>query len=208
MKTLFKNGEIYDGSGSKPFVGDVLIEDERIVKVGESLADTADKVVDLSGYQICPGFIDAHSHNDFFYDYEDAEQYSRPFIEQGITTQITGNCSFSPFGMNSDTPYKDKLGGGLFQALNPGSFAEFKKRAKGNLYVNMAPLVGNGSVRAGMTGYDPTPYTPEQIEEEMKHVKEAMDEGALGGSFGFMYEPNRYSKPEELYAFASTVASY
>lgn len=208
MKTLFKNGIIYDGSGNKPFKGDVLIENDRILEVAENIKTQADEVVDVTGLSVCPGLIDAHSHNDFFYDSEQAEKYFRPFIEQGITTQITGNCSFSPFGMNSDTPYKDKLGGGLFQALNPGSFADFKKRAKGNLYVNMAPLVGNGSVRAGMTGYDPTPYTPEQIEEEMKHVKEAMDEGALGGSFGFMYEPNRYSKPEELYAFASTVASY
>ena len=208
MTTLFRNGTVYDGTGSKPFRGDVLIGDDRILEVGEKIETAADRTVELDGLAICPGLIDAHSHNDFFYDREDAEKFYRPFIEQGITTQITGNCSFSPFGMDPDTPHKDKLGGGLFQALHPGSFADFKKRAKGNLFVNMAPLVGNGSVRAGMTGYDPAPYTPEQIEQEMTHVREAMEGGALGGSFGFMYEPNRYSQKEELYAFAKTVASY
>ena len=208
MKTLFKNGMIIDGSGSAPYKGDVLIEDDRILEVGTNIDTEADNVLDISGYQICPGFIDAHSHNDFFYDRDDAEKFYKPFIEQGITTQITGNCSFSPFGVDEDTPYKDKIGGGLFQAVKPGSFSEFKKRAKGNLYVNMAPLVGNGSVRAGMTGYDPTPYTKEQIEEEMTHVREAMEEGALGGSFGFMYEPNRYSKRDELVAFAKEIAKY
>ena len=29
MKTLFKNGKVYDGTGAEPFVGDVLIEDDR-----------------------------------------------------------------------------------------------------------------------------------------------------------------------------------
>lgn len=208
MKTLFKNGMIFDGSGNKPFKGDVLIEDERILMVKEKIEEAADEIVDCEGLSICPGLIDAHSHNDFFYDREDAEKFYRPFIEQGITTQITGNCSFSPFGMKEDTPYKDKLGGGLFQALHPGSFRQFKERARGHLYVNMAPLIGNGSVRAGMSGYDPAPFSKEQIDEEMSYVKEAMEGGALGGSFGFMYEPNRYSQKEELYAFAETIASY
>ena len=208
MKILFKGGTIYDGTGRKPFVGDVLIEDDRIVKVAEKIRNKADKTVDISGYQILPGIIDAHSHNDFFYDREDAEKFYRPFIEQGITTQITGNCSFSPFGMDKDTPYRDKIGGGLFDCLHPGSFADFKKRAEGNLYVNMVPLIGQGSVRAGMTGYDPAPYTPEQIEKEMEYVREAMEGGAFGGSFGFMYEPDRYAKEDEIVAFAKEIAKY
>ncbi len=123
MKTLFKNGCIYDGTGAKPTVGDVLIEDDRILQVGGTIEAEADKVVDLTGLQICPGLIDAHSHNDFFYDREDAEKFYKPFIQQGITTQITGNCSFSPFGADPDTPYRDKMGGGLFDTLHPGSFS-------------------------------------------------------------------------------------
>ena len=208
MRTLFKNGEIYDGTGGKPYVGDVLIEDDVIVKVGEKLTEAADRVVDLSGYQICPGFIDAHSHNDFFYDREDAEKYFRPFIEQGITTQITGNCSFSPFGADEDTPYRDKLGGGLFDVLHPGSFAAFKARAEGRLFVNMVPLIGQGSVRAGIAGYDPAPFTQEQIRKELDYVREAMEGGAFGGSFGFMYEPDRYAKEDEITAFAKEIAKY
>ena len=208
MKTLFKNGTIYDGTGAAPTVGDVLIEDDRILQVGGEIAEEADKVVDLSGYQICPGLIDAHSHNDFFYDREDAEKYYRPFLEQGITTQITGNCSFSPFGMEPDTPYRDKIGGGLFDTLHPGSFADFKARAKGRLYVNLVPLIGQGSVRAGMAGYDPKPFTPEQIERELGYVREAMEGGAFGGSFGFMYEPDRYAKEDEILAFAKEIAKY
>lgn len=208
MKTLFKGGLIYDGTGARPYTGDVLIEDNRIIEVGKDIEQKADKTVDISGCQICPGLIDAHSHNDFFYDRDDAEKFYKPFIEQGITTQITGNCSFSPFGIDPDTPYRDKIGGGLFDAKAPCSFADFKKRAAGNLFVNIVPLIGQGSVRAGMTGFDPAPYTPEQIEEELRHVREAMEGGAFGGSFGFMYEPDRYAREDEIIAFAKEVAKY
>ncbi len=208
MKTLFRNGSIYDGTGSAPVAGDVLIEDDRILKVGGSIPDEADRVIELGGLAICPGLIDAHSHNDFFYDREDSEKFYRPFVEQGITTQITGNCSFSPFGMEPDTPHREKIGGGLFDAQHPGSFADFKARAEGNLFVNLVPLIGQGSVRAGMTGYDPAPYTPEQIERELTYVREAMEGGAFGGSFGFMYEPDRYAKEDEIIAFAREIAKY
>ena len=208
VRTLFRNGEIYDGAGGAPFRGDVLIEDDVIIGVGGELPCEADRVVDISGLQICPGFIDAHSHNDFFCDREDPEKYFKPFIEQGITTQITGNCSFSAFGTAADTPHRDKLGGGLFEVLRPGGFAQFKERADGGLLLNIAPLIGQGSVRAGIAGYDPAPFTREQIEQELTYVREAMEGGAFGGSFGFMYEPDRYAKEEEITAFAKEIAKY
>ena len=208
MKTLLKNGTIYDGSGAAPYVGDVLFEGDTILEVGKNISAEAATVIDAQGLAVCPGLIDAHSHNDFFYDREDAEKYYRPFIEQGITTQVTGNCSFSPFGVDPGTPYRDKIGGGLFDALAPCSFAEFKKRAAGRLYVNLVPLIGQGSVRAGIAGYDPAPLTPAQIEQELSHVREAMEGGAFGGSFGFMYEPDRYARQDEILAFAKEIAKY
>ena len=208
MKTLFKNGRIIDGSGEAPYTGSVLIEDDRILAVGAGLEPEADRIVDAGGCYLCPGFIDAHSHNDFFYDRDDAEKFYKPFLEQGITTQITGNCGFSPFGADPDTPYRENIGGGIFDALHPGSFADFKRRARGRLYVNLVPLIGQGSIRAGMAGMDPTPFTAEQIEEELAHVREAMEGGAFGGSFGFMYEPDRYAKEDEILAFAREIAKY
>ena len=97
MKTLLKNGTIVDGSGGKPYVSDVLIENDKITKIAKDI-DAADaEVIDCTGLTVAPGFIDAHSHNDFFYDYDDAERFYEPFIRQGITTQITGNCGFWQF---------------------------------------------------------------------------------------------------------------
>ena len=207
MKTLFKNGIIIDGTGEGQKLGDVLIEDDKILQVGGTIEEEVDEVLDITGCIIAPGLIDAHSHNDFFYDRPDAERYYKPFIEQGITTQITGNCSFSAFGVDPESPHRDKTGV-LFPAPDPGSFADFKARAKGKLFVNMAPLIGQGTIRTGISGYSAEPLTPEQIEEELTYVREAMEGGAFGGSFGFMYEPDRYAKKDEIMAFAKEVAKY
>lgn len=209
MKILLKGGNIIDGSGADAFKGDILIDGERIAKIGVDLAaDDCDKVVDCSDLTVSPGFIDAHSHNDFFYDYDNAQEFYRPFIKQGITTQITGNCGFSPFGVAEDSKYKDLVGGGLFRATKPGKFSEFLERSKGRLYVNMVPLIGHGTTRISISGYDPTPLTKEQIAEEINLADEAMKGGAFGGSFGFMYEPGIYSKKDELVAFAKKIAEY
>lgn len=207
MKILFKNGTVFDGSGSAPFVGDVLIEDDKILQVG-TCTEKADETIDASGLYVCPGFIDAHSHNDFFCDRENSEKFFRPFIEQGITTQITGNCSFSPFGTSENNPYREKLGGGLFEANYTGSLKGFCKALEGKLHVNIVPLVGHGSVRAGIKGYDASPLTDEQLKEEISYVHRAMEDGAFGGSMGFMYEPNMYATKEEVYAFAKEIAKY
>ena len=53
MKTLLKNGTLYDGSGAAPYVGDVLFEDDRILEVGKDLTAQADKVIDVQGCQVC-----------------------------------------------------------------------------------------------------------------------------------------------------------
>lgn len=208
MKILLKNGWVYDGKGTVPGIMDVLLEDDRIAEVGKIDEEKADEVLDMTGLCVAPGLIDAHSHNDFFYDYEDAEVYYKPFLEQGITTQITGNCGFSPFGISPDSPHADKVGAGLFEAKNPGTFAEFVKRAQGNLYVNLVPLIGHGTARIGVSGLDSKPLDDAGIKTVTDAVEEAMENGAFGGSFGFMYEPGMYSKEKELVAFASAVAKH
>ena len=208
MKILFKNGFVIDGSGEKGFHGDVLVEGERIVDVAESIDCKADEVIDCSGLIVSPGWIDAHSHNDFFVDRADSERFFEPFLRQGITTQVTGNCGFSPFGLDENSPYADKVGEGLFHARKPGSFRDFVRNAEGELYVNIVPLIGHGTVRIGVSGYEARSLTEKELEKALSYVDEAMEGGAFGGSLGLMYEPGIYSGKEELIAFAKRIAKY
>ena len=208
MSILLKNGLLYDGSQNPPQKADILLEGERIAAVGERLSADADRVIDCEGLCVTPGWIDAHSHNDFFMDRDDAQKYFRPFIEQGITTQITGNCGFSAFGVEGDSPYRDHVGAGLFKAPKAAGYADFCERAEGCLFVNLAPLIGHGTARISVADLSPRTLTEEELRRELALVEEAMRDGAFGGSFGFMYEPGMYAPRAELVAFAKKIAEY
>ena len=58
MRQLLKNAKIYDGTGSEPYVSDILVEDDRIAKIAANIEDQADKVIDLTGKSIASGFAD------------------------------------------------------------------------------------------------------------------------------------------------------
>jgi imidazolonepropionase-like amidohydrolase len=67
-KTLFINATIFDGTGSKPFVGNLLVEGNRISSVakGQLKAGTsADVTIDASGKFLMPGMTEGHAHLSF-----------------------------------------------------------------------------------------------------------------------------------------------
>lgn len=111
MRTLLKNAKIYDGSGDEPFMGNILIEGERIsVVASEPSSEDADEIMDLGGLSLAPGFIDAHSHNDWFAIVDGPMRYFEPFIRQGITTFVTGNCGLSVVGFCGDVSNSKYVG--------------------------------------------------------------------------------------------------
>ncbi len=116
MTYLLKNGKIYDGTGADAFLGDILVRGGRIEKIGEGLICDGAQVIDLQGLSVSSGFMDAHSHNDWFAIRKDPRPFFEPFIRQGITSFITGNCGLSATGFTPDTPYLDKIGGAGFSA--------------------------------------------------------------------------------------------
>ena len=62
MKTLLKNGTILNVFTDALEKSNVLIEDTKIIGVGDYGDDEADKVIDVTGKVLCPGFVDGHIH--------------------------------------------------------------------------------------------------------------------------------------------------
>ncbi len=98
MRQLLKNAKLYDGTGAEPYQADILLEDDRIAKIAGNIDLPADQVYDLAEKSVSSGFIDAHSHNDWFAIKKDPLPYFSPFLRQGITTFITGNCGIILLG--------------------------------------------------------------------------------------------------------------
>src|ERR1041385_8348173 len=89
---LITNGLILDGSGGAPVVGDVGVVGDRIEAVG-ALHGPALRTLDASGRAVAPGFIDMHSHTDTLLLLNPTAESK---VAQGVTTEVCGNCGFSP----------------------------------------------------------------------------------------------------------------
>jgi len=211
--TLLKNGLIYNGKNEPPFKGSVMIDHDRIVQVfEESIEYAIEDVIDCEGKIIAPGFIDAHSHNDFYTTVPDPVPYFLPFVEQGITSMVTGNCGFSPAGYQKDTAYRSLIGGGLFHAVpldaDYSSFKNWIETSNRTTPVNIFPLVGHGTARIGVNGQKGGSLSTEQFNAMMESIENALKEGAYGVSLGLMYEPSMYAPKEELLEIAKLVKRY
>ncbi|MDR1643910.1 MAG: amidohydrolase family protein [Clostridiales bacterium] len=215
MKTFLKNAKIYDGTGTEAFDGGVLIDGERISAVFKSAEvkgkePEAGKVIDLKGLSLAPGFIDAHSHNDWFAVKKDPIPYFEPFIRQGITSFVAGNCGLSIIGAAHGSPHMDKVGAGLF--FNDESVGEISSAKElfdavdANSPANIAACVGHCSARTGISGYENRPLSEKELQSMIDTMDQAMSEGACGGSLGLMYEPGIYAPKEELRAVAELCA--
>ncbi len=213
MRILLKNARIYDGTGADAFSGDILVEDERIAAVGNGLREDADKVIDLTGLSVSSGFFDAHSHNDWFAIKKEPLKYLEPFIRQGITSFITGNCGLSAVGFDPDSPYVDKVGGGLFgyrgdtTGIYP-SVKDFFEAIDRKNPCNMAVIVGHCTARTSVAGWEHRELSAREREQMLSLMEKGLQEGACGLSLGMMYEPGQFASVAETRDVALLAEKY
>ena len=213
MTTILKNCLIADGTGAPMIPGDILFEDDRIIHVGPNLSAPEEaKVIDCTGKIAAPGFIDAHSHNDWFALRPNSEPYIRPFIEQGITTFIAGNCGSSASGYENDSPYKEKIPKKLFESgetfADINAFEDFFNAVDERSLVNIACLAGHGTARISVNGMGAEKLDKAQMNRMLTTLEKALQQGAAGISLGLMYEPGIFSEQEELLEVAKLVKKY
>jgi N-acyl-D-aspartate/D-glutamate deacylase len=70
------------------------------------------------------------------------------------------------------------------------------------LPLNLGFLAGAGAVKTAVKGFSRTPFTPEEGAAAVGYIEQAMEAGALGLSFGLMYQPECFSSREELVRLA------
>jgi N-acyl-D-amino-acid deacylase len=74
--------------------------------------------------------------------------------------------------------------------------------------VNVAPLVGHGTLRSHVIGYDDCTPTEDELKAMSILAGEAMNEGAWGLSSGLIYAPGCYAETEELIHLARIIAEW
>ncbi|MBB2947129.1 imidazolonepropionase-like amidohydrolase [Actinoplanes lutulentus] len=67
-RTVFTNGLVFDGSGSAPAPGEVIVDGDRVVEVRAGWSfkkEETDQIVDATGCTVMPGLIESHAHLTF-----------------------------------------------------------------------------------------------------------------------------------------------
>jgi N-acyl-D-amino-acid deacylase len=197
--TVFREIEVYDGTGVAPVTADLAIEGDRIAAIG-SVAGSARETVNGKGLALAPGFIDVHTHDDFA-----AVKYPDMAFKLtgGVTTVIVGNCGFgvAPFAAASV----------MAKTLHPeialpgwdgyrGYAACLERSPTGT---NVGILIGHGTVRLGAMGTENRAPNAKEMAAMKASFAEGLEAGALGFSTGLVYDPGRFAKTEELIELAT-----
>jgi N-acyl-D-amino-acid deacylase len=204
---LIKNGTVIDGSGSQRFSADVAVAGDRIVAIAPELPHNADRVLDATGLIVAPGFIDIHSHSDFFYEQCPSAESK---IRQGVTTEVVGMCSFSPApAVPASRHQLETSASSLGATLNIrwSSFNEYLNALdRIRPSVNIVHFVGHGAIRYAGMGAENRAPTSAELQNMKALLREALDAGAFGLSSGLVYAPSAFADTEELIALCQAMA--
>lgn len=204
---IIRGGLILDGSGQPAFKADVCIEGNRISEINTIGHADALNVVNASGLAVAPGFIDLHTHSDFVLLVNPRAESK---IRQGVTTEVIGNCG------NSAAPL---LGPAREQAIkqqkhrydvevNWKSFDDYLCKLEKGVSLNVAALMGHGTVRQCVMDMEERLPTAGELDEMRGLVAKAMEEGAFGLSSGLVYPPGRYADTTELVELCRVVSKF
>ena len=198
---LIRGGTIYDGTGHAPYVGDVVIDGDRIVSVGAQGPIEARQIIDARGKAVTPGFINMLSQAQ---ESLLADGRAQSDLRQGVTLEIMGEGdSMAPLtdamarrneGREGDIKYPIS-----WRTL--GQYLELLE--KRGVSPNVASFVGAASVRDYVLGEDNVQPTPAQLQAMQAQVRQGMEEGALGLSSALIYTPGAFAQTPELIGLAS-----
>ena len=208
--TLFSGGLIADGSGSPLRRGNVGIKSGSISVTDQT--PEAERVLDITGQVIAPGFVDIHTHSDL-------TLLSNPLadskIRQGVTTEVIGNCGYGV----APNPYSERtnpLRSGLaFIDVDPAIDWSWRDQAgflatmdRAGISLNVASLIGHIPIHTAVAGFGEKVASPDEIRQMQELLRENMEAGAFGFSTGLNLTPVSYASEEELVALGEVVAEF
>tara|TARA_E500000331_G_scaffold117822_1_gene115003 strand:- start:101 stop:1828 length:1728 start_codon:yes stop_codon:yes gene_type:complete len=221
---VIRGGKIVDGTGAEPFIGDLAIDNNEIVAVGE-VTKAGTKEIDATGHIVTPGFIDGHTHLDAQIAWD---PLVTPSTNHGVTTVLLGNCgvTFAPCkpehreklaGMMEtveDIPKHAIMSGLSWDWDQYGDYLDYLEESKPA--VNVVGLVGHCAIRYYVMGDRAVDElaTDEEIEQMAELVDRAVKAGAIGFSTSRVEGhripdgrpvPGTFSSEEELCRFAEIV---
>jgi N-acyl-D-amino-acid deacylase len=193
--TVIRNALIYDGSGGKPYSGDIAIDGDRIAYVGVHRTLGGHREIDAHGQAAAPGFIDmmGHSEESLLIDGRAVSG-----LKQGVTLDVFTEQSMGPMTEQMARQAASRQGDVKFDVTwrTLGQYLDHLQQR--GIAPNVASFVGEGEVRVNVLGEGNVTPTSEQLRAMRALVHQAMEEGALGVTTALIYAPMNYAKTPEL----------
>ena len=227
---IFQNVRLIDGTGSPAYPANVVVENGRVTQIGPvrnsehetrparprvrrslgeggSLGEVGNpEQLSAEGAYLAPGFIDSHTHDDLAV----LHQPDHPAkLRQGVTTVVVGNCSFSNYPTAGNDDLKQHLGSLLGDIESDDLFPDFtsykNRLQKIGVGLNVVSLVGHGSLRLAVMGFEQREPTETELENMCRLLEKQLRQGAHGLSLGLVYPPSAFAGRSELVRLAKVV---
>ena len=220
---VIRNGKIIDGSGTKPFIGDIAIDEGTISLIGE-IKRSGKKEIDAKGNLVTPGWVDVHTHYDGQVCWD---PYLTPSSWHGVTTVVMGNCGvgFAPVRPGDENfliqlmeGVEDIPGSALHEGIEWDweTFPEFLNAIeKKDFVMDLGFMMGHGPLRSYVMGYERCQNQVDASETEINKMSELVTEAINAGALGFStsrtilhrdiygkYVPGTEASSEEMRALA------
>jgi N-acyl-D-amino-acid deacylase len=200
---VFHHGMVYDGSGQKPYSGEIAIDGDRITYIGPQKGLRGRKELDAKGQAIAPGFINmlAHPEESLF-----ADGRALSDLSQGVTLEVMGEFSMGPLNPEMKRLLVERQTDIKYPVTwtTLGEYLETVEHR--GIGPNVAAFVGAPTVRTYVLGERDVDPTPKQLEDMKLLVDRAMEDGALGVTTMLIYAPASFAKTPELIALAQESA--
>ena len=203
---VVKNGYLINGTGNPWFKADVGIRSSKVLEIGELGSEDAKRIINAECLAVCPGFIDMHSHSEYSLLVNSRAESK---IRQGVTTEVNGNCGDSPAPIKGITEDAAEEAKQYKLDMDWSTLGEYlDKLERQGIALNVAQLVGHGTIRTAVMGYENRPPTREELDKMKESVAEAMADGAFGISTGLFYLPGCFADAEEVIELCKVVAEH
>ena len=201
---VIRDGMVYDGTGAKPYTGDVAIKNDKIVKISESIDGAGREEIDASGLAVSPGFINMLSWATTSL-IKDGRSLSD--IKQGVTLEVFGE-GWSMGPLNEKMKQEEQKGAEGFQ-IDWNTLGEYlESLEKRGVSTNVASFLGATTLRIHEIGFEDREPTDQEMNKMKELVRQAMKEGAMGIGSSLIYAPAFYSSTEELIELCKVASEY
>ncbi len=195
---IIRGGIIHDGLGSPGAIGDVAINADRIVAVGDLGNVKGTVEIDANGLVVAPGFINvlSHSMRNLIHDPRGMSE-----LKQGVTLEVFGEgSSMGPITPRMREQEINNQGDIKYDIpwTTLGDYLSYMENY--GITPNVASFIGAGTVRENEIANENRLPTDEELFRMQQLVIDAMNEGALGVGSSLIYAPDSYSDTNELIA--------